>query len=99
MNKPMEHLASKLPTVVSDPRETRVSPADAAAYVKADDGCDYAEVVVSLLDIEGKRARAGMTERIRVGPELAWRDKKHAYLGVYRRLTGTLKTLDRTGEV
>jgi len=92
-------MASKLPVVASGPHETRVFLADAAAYVKADDGCDYAEVVVSLLDIEDKRARAGMTERIRVRPELAWRDQKHAYLGVYRRLTGTLKTLDRTGEV
>jgi glycosyltransferase involved in cell wall biosynthesis len=99
MNKSMEYMAFELPLVAFDLRETRVSVGDAAVYVKPNDVRDYAEAIVGLMDDEEQRARLGKLGRARVEQELAWSHQERAYLGVYQRLTGGPKALDRTGEV
>ena len=97
MNKSMEYMAFELPVVAFDLRETRVSTGDAAVYVKPNDIHEYAEAIVRLLDDEDKRARLGKLGRARVEQELAWCHQERAYLGVYERLTGGARALDRPG--
>ncbi len=99
MNKSMEYMAFELPVVAFDLRETRVSAGDAAVYVKPNDVRDYAEAIVELLDDEPERARLGKLGRARVEQELAWCHQERAYLGVYQRLTGGTRALERTAEV
>jgi glycosyltransferase involved in cell wall biosynthesis len=91
MNKTMEYMAFELPVVAFDLRETRVSAADAAVYVKptgdADsDIRDYAAAIVELIDDEGERMRMAKLGRARVEEELAWPYQEKAYLAVYERL-------------
>ena len=91
MNKTMEYMAFELPVVAFDLRETRVSAADAAVYVKptgnADsDIRDYATAIVALIDDEAERAQMGKFGRARVEEELAWPHQEKAYLGVYARV-------------
>ena len=98
MNKSMEYMAFELPVVAFDLRETRVSTGDAAVYVRPNDIHEYAEAIVRLLDDEDKRARLGKLGRARVEQELAWCHQERAYLGVYDRLTGGARALDRIAE-
>ena len=98
MNKSMEYMAFELPVVAFDLRETRVSTGDAAVYVKPNDIHEYAKAIVRLLDDEDKRARLGKLGRARVEQELAWCHQERAYLGVYDRLTGGARALDRIAE-
>jgi glycosyltransferase involved in cell wall biosynthesis len=91
MNKTMEYMAFQLPVVAFDLRETRVSAAEAAVYVKptgdaAQDVRDYAQAIVDLIDDEALRARMSALGRARVEEELAWPYQEKAYLGVYDRL-------------
>jgi glycosyltransferase involved in cell wall biosynthesis len=91
MNKTMEYMAFGLPVVAFDLRETRVSAADAAVYVKptgsaARDVRDYAEAIVDLIDDADLRGRMATLGRARVEEELAWPYQERAYLGVYERL-------------
>jgi glycosyltransferase involved in cell wall biosynthesis len=81
-------MAFELPVVAFDLRETRVSAADAAVYVKPNDVHEFAKAVVDLMDDEARRARLGKLGRARVEQELAWSHQERAYLGVYARLTG-----------
>ena len=97
MNKTMEYMAFELPVVAFDLRETRVSAGDAAVYAKPNDVRDYAEAIVALIDDEPRRSLLGKLGRARVEQELAWSLQERAYLGVYRRLLGDSKTLERTG--
>ena len=88
MNKTMEYMSFELPVVAFDLRETRVSAADAAVYVKptADpeqDVRDYAQAIVNLVDDAEERARMSKLGRARVENELAWPHQERAYLGVY----------------
>ena len=91
MNKTMEYMAFELPVVAFDLRETRVSAADAAVYVKPtgsteQDVRDYAAAIVALVDDEAERVRMGKLGRARVEQELAWPHQERAYLGVYDRV-------------
>jgi len=91
MNKTMEYMAFELPVVAFDLRETRVSAADAALYVKPTgdsvrDVRDYAQAIVDLLDDPDLRARMGALGRDRVERELAWPHQERAYLRVYNRV-------------
>jgi glycosyltransferase involved in cell wall biosynthesis len=97
MNKTMEYMAFELPVVAFDLRETRVSAADAAVYVKPNDVADYAAAIVDLMDDEPRRARLGKLGRVRVEQELAWSHQERAYLGVYRRLLPDGSVSERTG--
>jgi glycosyltransferase involved in cell wall biosynthesis len=96
MNKSMEYMAFKLPAVAFDLRETRVSAGDAAVYVRPNDVYDYARAIVELMDDEPRRSRLGRLGRIRVEQVLAWSHQQGAYLGVYRRLIGDGRTLDKS---
>ena len=91
MNKTMEYMSFELPVVAFDLRETRVSGADAAVYVRPtgnpeQDVRDYARAIVDLIDNEEERARMGKLGRTRVEEELAWPYQQRAYLGVYARV-------------
>jgi glycosyltransferase involved in cell wall biosynthesis len=91
MNKTMEYMAFELPVVAFDLRETRVSAAEAAVYVKPTgnaqrDVRDYAQAIVDLVDDAGLCERMGQLGRARVEQELAWPFQEQAYLGVYRAL-------------
>ena len=88
MNKTMEYMAFELPVVAFDLRETRVSAAEAAVYVRPNDVREYAKAIVDLVDDEASRARLGKFGRTRVEEKLAWSHQAPAYLGVYDRLTG-----------
>ena len=91
MNKTMEYMAFELPVVAFDLRETRVSAADAAVYVKPtgdaeQDVRDYAQAIVNLIDDDAERTRMGKLGRARVEQELAWPYQERAYLGVYEEV-------------
>jgi glycosyltransferase involved in cell wall biosynthesis len=86
MNKTMEYMAFELPVVAFDLRETRVSAADAAVYIKPNDIADYAEAIVDLMDDEPRRSEMGKIGRARVEQKLAWSHQERAYVDVYRRL-------------
>ena len=91
MNKTMEYMSFELPVVAFDLRETRVSAADAAVYVKPtgdpeQDVRDYAQAILDLIDDVEERARMSKLGRARVEEELAWPHQQRAYLGVYARL-------------
>ena len=88
MNKTMEYMSFELPVVAFDLRETRVSAAEAALYVKPtgdpdQDVRDYAQGILDLIDDEEERARMSKFGRARVEEELAWSRQQRAYLGVY----------------
>jgi glycosyltransferase involved in cell wall biosynthesis len=91
MNKTMEYMAFELPVVAFDLRETRVSAAEAAVYVKPTgneqrDVRDYAQAIVDLIDDGGLRERMGKLGRVRVEEELAWPFQERSYLGVYAQV-------------
>ena len=91
MNKTMEYMSFELPVVAFDLRETRVSSAEAAVYVKPtgdpdQDVRDYAQAILDLIDDEEERARMSKFGRARVEEELAWSHQRRAYLSVYARL-------------
>jgi len=91
MNKTMEYMSFELPVVAFDLRETRVSAANAAVYVKPtgspeQDVRDYAQAIVDLIDNPDERARMGKLGRARVEQELAWPHQERAYVSVYQRI-------------
>jgi glycosyltransferase involved in cell wall biosynthesis len=91
-NKTMEYMAFGLPVVAFDLRETRVSAGGAAVYVQPNDERQYAEAIVALLDDEPRRALMGKLARERVEQELAWDHQESAYLSVYKRVTGQVRS-------
>jgi glycosyltransferase involved in cell wall biosynthesis len=88
MNKTMEYMAYELPVVAFDLRETRVSAADAAVYVRPNDVREYARAIVMLMDDEPRRATLGKIGRVRVEQALAWSHQRLTYLDIYRRVLG-----------
>jgi glycosyltransferase involved in cell wall biosynthesis len=97
MNKTMEYMAFELPVVAFDLRETRVSAAEAAVYVRPNDIADYAAAIADLMDDEPRRSRMGSLGRARVEQELAWSYQERAYLDVYRRLLGGSSVAEGAG--
>jgi glycosyltransferase involved in cell wall biosynthesis len=97
MNKSMEYMAFELPVVAFDLRETRISVGDAGVYIEPNDVNQYAAAIADLMDDAPRRALLGKRGRLRVEQELAWAHQEHAYLGVYRNLTGSGQALDRVG--
>ena len=86
MNKTMEYMSFELPVVAFDLRETRVSAAGAAVYVRPNDVAEYARAIVDLLDDAPRRRVMGALGRARIESELAWRHQRPRYVGVYERL-------------
>ncbi|PJJ56870.1 glycosyltransferase involved in cell wall biosynthesis [Mumia flava] len=90
MNKTMEYMAYELPVVSFDLRETRVSAADAAVYVRPNEVDAFARAIVDLVDAPQQRAAMGRYGRERVEKELAWEHQQHGYVGVFDELTDEL---------
>ena len=88
MNKTMEYMAFSLPVVAFDLRETRVSAADAARYVRPNDVDEYARAVVDLVDDPVSRQEMGRRGRERVEQHLSWEHQQHGYLRVFDDLVG-----------
>ena len=86
MNKTMEYMAFNLPVVAFDLKETKVSAADAAIYVRPNDTDAYAGALLALLDDPEKRARMGAYGRLRVENVLAWTHQAPKYVGLYKNL-------------
>ena len=71
MNKTMEYMSFELPVVAFDLRETRVSAADAAVYVKPtgdpeQDVRDYAQAILDLIDDDGRSGRGWASSAVPV---------------------------------
>jgi glycosyltransferase involved in cell wall biosynthesis len=88
MNKTMEYMAFGLPVVAFDLRETRVSAADAAHYVRPNDVHEFARAVVELVDDPARRAEMGRRGRERVEQRLSWEHQQHGYVRVFDELVG-----------
>ncbi len=86
MNKTMEYMALELPVVAFDLKETRVSAADAAVYVRPNDTDAYARAVAALLDDPAERARMGSIGRRRVENVLAWTHQAPRYVALLENL-------------
>ena len=93
MNKTVEYMAFGLPVVAFDLKETHVSAAGAATYVRDGDVAAYAKEIVSLLDDPERRAAMGRTGRKRVVEALAWEHQAPIYVAVYRELLGPIPQL------
>jgi glycosyltransferase involved in cell wall biosynthesis len=86
MNKTMEYMAFELPVVAFDLKETRVSAAEAAAYVRPNDVAAYARAICELLDDPDRRRLMGQTGRKRVVDVLAWQHQSPHYVATFERL-------------
>ena len=86
MNKTMEYMAFALPVVTFDLKETRISAAASAVYVRPGDIEGFAKAAVELFDDDEKRARMGSYARQRAVDLLDWDVQRARYVEVYRRL-------------
>lgn len=83
MNKVVEYMAMSRPLVSFDLVETRVSAADAAIYVPANDEAAFAVALSDLLNDPERRARMGAFGRARVEGELSWNTSRRNLIGFY----------------
>ncbi len=86
MNKTMEYMSFGVPVVAFDLKETKVSAADAAIYVRPNDTDAYAGALLALLDDPEKRGRMGAFGRQRIETALAWKHQAPKYVGLYKNL-------------
>lgn len=86
MNKIMEYMALGKPIVQFDLTEGRFSAQDASLYAERNNSDDLAAKLLSLLDNEPLRVRMGISGRLRVVNELAWRHEGPRLLTAYRAL-------------
>ncbi|RDH78662.1 glycosyltransferase WbuB [Mycolicibacterium moriokaense] len=89
MNKVVEYMAMARPLVSFDLIEARVSAAEAAAYVPANDEVAFAAAVDALLDDPQRRAEMGRIGRKRVEDELSWGTSRDNLLRFYDNLFAT----------
>ena len=87
MNKLMEYMAMRKPTVAYDMPETRVSGGDAVHYVRPDASVeDLADAVLTLVDDANRRTALATEARHRIETVLAWEHQSPHLLSVYERL-------------
>jgi glycosyltransferase involved in cell wall biosynthesis len=84
----MEYMALGKPVVSFDLRETRVSAAGAALYVKPNDEAEFAGAIARLMDDPAERARMAEVGRTRVHNELGWQVTSKNLLDAYEFLLG-----------
>lgn len=99
MNESLGYMAFERPVIAFDLHEIRISTGDSTDYAKPNDVRDYADAIASLLDDEDNRAgwaRWGVSASSRSLPGVI---RNVAYRGIYQRLTGGPKALDRPAEV
>jgi glycosyltransferase involved in cell wall biosynthesis len=82
-----EYMASGLPFVAFDMRETRAMSEGASVLVPAADIESYAQQVVALLDDAIRRSKMGEIGRERTWADLSWERQSAAYIDVIRRLS------------
>lgn len=85
MNKVVEYMAMGRPLVSFDLVEARVSAADAAVYVPANDEFAFATAIDVLLRDPERRRQMGEWGRNRVEQELSWEVSRRALVGFYGR--------------
>ena len=88
MNKTLEYMAVGVPVVAFDLAETRVSAAEAAAYAPPNDPAGIAQLVLDLLDDDGRRARMGEIGRERIAGPLSWESGARNLLAAYDTAIG-----------
>jgi glycosyltransferase involved in cell wall biosynthesis len=86
-HKIIEYMASGLPFVAFDVRETRVLGEGASALVPPADIESYAQQVVTLIDDVAGRSEMGEIGRQRVQADLSWERQSTAYIDIIRRLS------------
>jgi len=86
-HKVIEYMASGLPFVAFDVRETRVLGEGASALVPPADIESYAEQVVALLDDVARRSEMGEIGRQRVRADLSWERQSIEYIDIISRLS------------
>ena len=92
--KVMEYMALGKPVVSFDLKETRVSAAGAALYVKPNDEAEFAGAIARLMDDPAERARMGEVGRTRVHNELGWHVTSKNLLDAYEFLLGRAARLE-----
>jgi glycosyltransferase involved in cell wall biosynthesis len=92
--KVMEYMALGKPIVSFDLKETRISAADAAIYVKPNDEAEFAQTVASLLDDPERRRAMGESGRKRVADALSWSITSKSLIAAYRSLFATTADSD-----
>ena len=88
MNKVVEYMAIGIPIVSFELTEARMSAANAAAYVPANDDAAFARAVRDLLDEPARRTEMAEAGRLRVAEELSWEVSRRNLLAFYARLAG-----------
>ena len=86
MNKVMEYMTLKKPTVQFDLTEGRVSAGEASLYAKANDPVDFAIKIAELIVDPQARARMGEIGRKRVMEDLSWTHTTPQLLAAYDRI-------------
>jgi glycosyltransferase involved in cell wall biosynthesis len=86
--KVMEYMALGKPVVSFDLKETRVSAADAAVYVKPNDEAAFAGAIARLMDDPAERARMAEVGRTRIHNQLSWQVTSKNLMDAYEFLLG-----------
>jgi glycosyltransferase involved in cell wall biosynthesis len=84
MNKILEYMAYGRPVVLYDLTEGRRAAGDAALYARPNDPCDFAQLVIQLLDSEQLRRTLGVAGRRRIEQALNWQSEKLELLKAYQ---------------
>jgi len=84
--KVMEYMALGKPVVSFDLKETRISAAGAARYVKPNQVVEYAAAIAELMDAPGERARMAEIGVTRVQNQLSWQITSQNLLRAYDSL-------------
>lgn len=84
MNKVIEYMAMGVPIVSFDLVEARVSAADAAIYVPANDELAFARAVDALLSDPERRRKMGELGVVRVKEKLSWDFSREELIRFYR---------------
>lgn len=84
--KVMEYMALGKPVVSFDLKETRVSAAEAASYVRPNDEYEFALAIAALMDDTAKRAEMGAVGLNRVRTQLGWDITSRQLIAAYQCL-------------
>ena len=86
MNKIMEYMAYRLPSVMFDLNECRKIAGDTALYAANNDPAALAAALSNLIEAPKTRAAMGGRARARLEAHYSWKRQKAHYLDVYRSL-------------
>jgi glycosyltransferase involved in cell wall biosynthesis len=92
MQKTMEFMAMRKPTVAFDLKEARYSAQDAAVYVPNNDWRAFGEAIVALLDDPARRDAMGEAGLRRIRGELSWARSEEQLRAAYARALGARVT-------